>query len=204
MDLALLFGMAGSNNDINVLDRSPVFGRLAEGNAPQISFVLNGHTYTKGYYLADGIYPEWSTFVKTIRLPKDEAEAAFAKAQEACRKDVERAFGVLQARWAIVRHPALTWSRKRLNEVMTCCVIMHNMIVEDERGDPNIFDLDWEGRGDLVEPTTGLSTFEEFLHMHHEIHDGATHKTLQADLVKHMWAHHGNQPLPTAPEAPPI
>ena len=78
------------------------------------------------------------------------------------------------------------------------------MIVEDERGDPNIFDLDWEGRGDLVEPTPGLSTFEEFLHTNHEIHDGATHKTLQADLVKHIWAHRGNQPLPTAPEAPPV
>jgi hypothetical protein len=52
--------------------------------------------------------------------------------QEATWKDVEQGFGVLQARWAIVRHPARTWSLKTMHKVMTCCVIMHNMIVEDE------------------------------------------------------------------------
>jgi hypothetical protein len=53
--------------------------------------------------------------------------------QEATWKDVEQGFGVLQARWAIVRHPARTWTLKTMYKVMTCCVIVHNMIVEDER-----------------------------------------------------------------------
>ncbi|KAK1651543.1 hypothetical protein QYE76_069348 [Lolium multiflorum] len=73
------------------------------------------------------------TLVKTVRNLNSENTRRFAKMQEACRKDVERGFGVLQARWAIFRHPARTWSLKTMHEVMTCCVIMHNMIVENER-----------------------------------------------------------------------
>lgn len=59
-----------------------------------------------GYYLADGIYPEWSTLVKTIPAPRGNKNKYFAQQQERVRKDVERAFGVLQARFAIVRGPA--------------------------------------------------------------------------------------------------
>ncbi|XP_051186503.2 uncharacterized protein [Lolium perenne] len=185
------FGMAGSHNDINVLQRSPVFDRLAYGQSPDVDFEINGHHYTKGYYLADGIYPPWATLVKTIRKPNSEQEARFAKEQEAARKDVERAFGILQARWAIVRHPARAWDVQTLWEVMTACVIMHNMIVEVERDD-SLYDNDWEGQGELVTPQRGPASFQEVLHAHHEIRDLAVHNQLQADLIEHVWQHVGN------------
>jgi hypothetical protein len=58
------------------------------------------------------------------------------KAQEDCRKDVKRAFGVLQQRFAVVRFSAMSWSKDQIWEVMNCCVCLHNMIVEDERKYP--------------------------------------------------------------------
>ena len=89
-----------------MLKQSHIFNDLAEGCAPAIHYSINGHDYTMGYYLADGIYPKWATFVKTIPSPQGQKRKLFAAAQKAYRKKVERAFGVLQAHFAIVHGPA--------------------------------------------------------------------------------------------------
>jgi hypothetical protein len=83
------FGMPGSNNDINVLDRSPFVNDMLRGPSQDLSFIVNGKEYPRYYLLADGIYPAWSCFVQTIHEPGDEKRAHFSKMQEAVRKDVE-------------------------------------------------------------------------------------------------------------------
>jgi hypothetical protein len=128
------FGMLGSCNDINVLQRSPLFAKLANGEAPPMEFQANNHTYKIGYYLADGIYPRWASFMKSIVAPTSMKEVQFHNAQVVARKDVERAFGILQAQFAIVRGSARFWNQNMLWYIMQACVIMHNMIIEDERG----------------------------------------------------------------------
>ena len=52
------FGVAGANNDINVLDNSSLFDDLLNDVAPVAPYEVNGVTFEKGYYLADGIYPQ--------------------------------------------------------------------------------------------------------------------------------------------------
>jgi hypothetical protein len=74
---------------------------------------------------------------------------------------------------------------------MTACVIMHNMIVEVERDD-SLFDNEWDGQGELVTPQGGPISFQDILHVHHEIRDLTVHNQLQANLVEHMWQHVGN------------
>jgi hypothetical protein len=142
-----------------MLHRSPVFSRLTEGTAPQIFYDINGNPYGKGYYLADGIYPSWPAFVKTVCNPADEKCKRFAKEQEAARKGVERAFGVLQSRCAIVRYLVRTWSLERMWNVMTACVIMHNTIVENERDD-SIYDQGWDFQDGLANPAAGVASWE--------------------------------------------
>ncbi|XP_038699066.1 putative nuclease HARBI1 [Tripterygium wilfordii] len=184
------FGMPGSLNDINVLQRSPVFGALANGRAPEANYTINGHQYNMGYYLADGIYPRWSTFVKTIPCPQCPKRKHFAKMQEAARKDVERAFGVLQARFAITRGSARFWDVDTLDDIMTACIILHNMIVEENGGSDHI---DFDG---LTTPPTMSHTqtaeFRSFIQTHRQIRDSSTHSQLQDDLVEHLWARLGS------------
>uniref|UniRef100_A0A803QC24 Uncharacterized protein n=1 Tax=Cannabis sativa TaxID=3483 RepID=A0A803QC24_CANSA len=58
------FGLPGSNNDINVLEASHLFANLTEGIALPANYVIKGKSYNMGYYLADDIYPKWSTLVQ--------------------------------------------------------------------------------------------------------------------------------------------
>ncbi|GJY57254.1 reverse transcriptase domain, reverse transcriptase zinc-binding domain protein [Tanacetum coccineum] len=44
-----------ANNDLNVLYGSPLFDDELADRAPECPFVVNGHTYRKGYYLADEV-----------------------------------------------------------------------------------------------------------------------------------------------------
>ncbi|XP_070666786.1 uncharacterized protein [Malus domestica] len=109
-----------------------VFDELLQGKSPRCTYWVNGTPYEGSYYLAYGIYPKWSTLVKTMPHPYTEKEKHFVKCQEGCRKDVERCFGILQARWAIVRAAAIMFDVEALRYIMMTCIILHNMIVEDE------------------------------------------------------------------------
>ncbi|XP_071683577.1 uncharacterized protein [Lolium perenne] len=165
------FAHHGSHNDINVMQCSNVFQKLVEGNAPPVQFEINDHQYDKGYYLVDGVYPRWSTFVKKIsnHIPVGK-KAWFAQMLEAAKKDVERAFSVLQVRFAIVRYPALTWSKEQMREVMTACVILHNMIMESEQ-EFLVFDIKpYEWMGPLADVDHNVPpAFAAFIVRRHEV-----------------------------------
>ncbi|XP_020266390.1 uncharacterized protein LOC109841871 [Asparagus officinalis] len=197
------FGLPGSLNDINVLERSYVFSGLDEGSVPHISYKVNGRPYDMGYYLADGIYPSWATLVKTIPAPQGNKHRHFAKEQEGARKGVEHAFGVLQSRFAIVRNPARLWDKDNLKHIMMACIIMHNMIVEDERDEHECIRKlrkihDIEEEYDHVDeiPRISLSLERtpiiiEFIANRHRVRDKQMHTQLQEDLVEHLWKKHG-------------
>ena len=84
---------------------------------------------------------KWATFIQFIPISQGPKAVLFAKHQEAVRKDIERAFGVLQARFAIVKNPALVWNKVKIGKIMRTCVILHNMIAEDERDGYTQYDV---------------------------------------------------------------
>ncbi|GJS27601.1 ALP1-like protein [Tanacetum coccineum] len=122
------FGVAGANNDLTVLNNSPLFDDLLDGIDPVAPFECNGVTFEKGYYLADGIYPQWASFVKSFTVASSEKNVLYKRKQEGARKDIERAFGVLQGRWRIISQPARAWTINKLRRVMHTCIILHKLV----------------------------------------------------------------------------
>ena len=128
--------------------------------------------------------------MKTIPAPQGNKRKLFAKKQEAARKDVEQAFGVLQAHFAIVRGPARFWDQKDLWYILTSCIIMHNMIVEDE-GEDIAHDLQFINMGDPIEVSHRSATpLSQYIASQQAMIDRYVHSQLQNDLIEHIWELH--------------
>ncbi|CAL8149741.1 unnamed protein product [Prunus armeniaca] len=126
------FRVAGSQNNLNVLGQSPVFNDVLKVEAPNITYQINNTVYQTGYYLADGIYPRWTTFVKSILNPPI-LEAKIIcflsrRIQERCRK----VFWHPPTSVVDCTEMARMFDEEVLRSIMMTCIIFHNMIVEDE------------------------------------------------------------------------
>ena len=83
-------------------------------------------------------------------------------------------------------------------EIMSACVIMHNMIIGSERDTRKqlIYEV-FDFQGPMAHPQPGVSTqYAKFIAMHREIRDEKMHKQLHDDLVTHLWAVKATKPAP--------
>ncbi|KAL7611013.1 hypothetical protein Lser_V15G11632 [Lactuca serriola] len=165
---------------------SPIFDDLLNGKASDAPFTVNGNEYKYGYYLTDEIYPQYSTFVKAFRRPVEERDNFFKRRQERARKDVERAFGVLKAKWHIVEHTARPLDLETLRYIMYACIIMHNMVVED-KGRNIAHYMPTEPRHVQFQPGT-----TDYLHRVVDIQDANKHRQLREGLTDYIFYGNNN------------
>jgi hypothetical protein len=132
------YGYAGTLNDLNILNLSPLLGRLVDGSFVELEkesgvvpYNISEEEFDKCFLLVDGIYPKYSRFVKGIKEPISPEEATFTTWQESARKDIERAFGFLKGVWQYLDRPIHSHSLIDISARVTTCVILHNMLVSD-------------------------------------------------------------------------
>jgi hypothetical protein len=140
---------------------------------------LSLNEYNMGYYLTYGIYRDYATLVKAIKEKKCAIDKKTSLVHQSSRgncKDIERAFVVLQAWFAIVRGPARFWDKETLVKIMTCCLILHNMILEDER----VLNLPcfYDNIGIQVQPERNHDRLKAFLVAHCSIENAEIHHHL--------------------------
>jgi hypothetical protein len=213
------FGFPGSLNDISIVTRSSFIARHIDGHFPPrgFSYTLNGVERTTPYYLADGIYPEWSIFLQAIKQPLTTKEKLFTTLQESVRKDIERAFGVMHKRWGILRNKSQLWSVEKMARCMYACLILHNLIIESYGLNDLSLDENLRAELDTTEeeihrsydssqhfyPATQDSMvadnidpeFSLFAHLHDEssgIMSPSAWLRLRQESINHIWAARGD------------
>ncbi|GJR36159.1 ALP1-like protein [Tanacetum coccineum] len=178
------FSVDGSNNDINVLYQSSLFNDLKNGQAPEIPFVANGVSYPSRYYLVDGIYSELAPLVKTIPQPAhdDHKRILYKEKQESERKNVERAFGVLNKKWAVLANPTRALKKERIVNMMYTSIILHNMIHKYKKVviSPKRFPEE------AHQPEELLRTDEQMERVMRWIGSSQVHQNLRHDLIEHL------------------
>ncbi|CAI8605890.1 unnamed protein product [Vicia faba] len=108
-------------------------------------------------------------------MPQGDKRKLFAQHQEDGRKDIERAFGVLQSQFVIIRNPTRSWHLDVLKRIIDTCIIPHNMIIEDERatyGDNFNYSYEHLDSDPIVPLDDSNNDFQEFLRRrHHNNHN---------------------------------
>ena len=132
------YGSGGAFNDLNVLALSNLVKMIVDGTmhtlekaAGTVPYIISGEVFDRMFLLVDGIYPRYSRFVPGVKDPLTPDDKSFTAWQEAARKDIERAFGVLQARFHWVASPIKMFEVVDIAKRMKTCLILHNMGVSD-------------------------------------------------------------------------
>ena len=138
------YGYAGTLNDINILNLSPLLESFRDGSFEELEselvpFAIGENAFRYLYILVDGIYPRWSRFVRGIKEPITKEEKIFTSFQESARKDIERAFGVLQAKFQVLARPITLMDTELIGVMVSCCLILHNMCVSDRVMDGDVY-----------------------------------------------------------------
>ena len=204
------FGEPGSLNDLNILEKSTIVGSILNGTMdlrlPQeLHYCINGTVRDYIYFLVDGIYPKWPIFVSTVSdATPGSKDKLFATYQEAVRKDIERAFGVIVKKFDILSRSIRFRRREVIRNVLHTCIILHNMTVirrrkdyvservyyhdaavETVEDDPlSLFgSLQIAPDGSIIQEAIGSRLHQIDAALHNELE----HYGLMYDLKEHIW-----------------
>jgi hypothetical protein len=81
-----------------------------------------------GYIITDGGYQDIACFVDPMHNACGSKEVHWSEFLESVRKDVECCFGILKARFRILRN-GLQYDRDTSNCIVKTCAIIHNMLL---------------------------------------------------------------------------
>jgi hypothetical protein len=111
------------------------------------------------WVLCDGGYHKWRVMQCPLKVQnlfhKDEIE--WARRLESIRKDVECLFGIIKARFRILKLPLLCSGKnghEKAQNIFFACCMLHNMLLEDDKLMDWEEQVDWDGVDGLFDQDT--------------------------------------------------
>jgi hypothetical protein len=101
---------------------------------------------------------------------------------------VECAFGPLKMRFNILAISSRSYSQRTLGLIMRACIILHNMIINDERD--NGYDDNYHIITSVVAPHVNYEapmSLTSILQRETHLTSGLMFLNLQFDLIEHVW-----------------
>jgi hypothetical protein len=152
-------GMYGSTNDITITRYDKFCRDVKQGKVfKDVEFCLTDELETdhkcKGvYFICDGGYPKDSYLINPYGARSYMSEVYWSEWLESVRKDVECTFGVLKARFRILRNGMRFHKKIVVDAVMITCCILHNMLLHCDGLDMSQWanNEDWEN----IDPNAG-------------------------------------------------
>ncbi|XP_026451239.1 uncharacterized protein LOC113351474 [Papaver somniferum] len=137
---------------------------------------------------------QWSTLVKGYRQPPagemGRSYSYFNSKQMNLRKDVERSFGILKRKFAIIFGPYRGLSAREMYKTMLTCIIVHNMVIQETCRNKNWINYQDEDLRPEIIPARGLPA-RNYAQMTSHIENRTLYNRLREDLIKNLWAEFG-------------
>ncbi|XP_026439191.1 uncharacterized protein LOC113337827 [Papaver somniferum] len=99
----------------------------------------------------------------------------------AARKDVERAFGILKRKFAIICSPCRGLSAREMHKPMLTCIILHNMVIQEARRDSEWINYEDEYLRPEIQPQRGVPA-RNYAQMTNNIQNQNLYDNLRDDL----------------------
>jgi hypothetical protein len=127
-------------------------------------------------------------FMKGVPVPQQEKHQFFSMKQASVKKDVEWAFGLLKKMFNILVIPDWSYSQRTLDLIMRAYIILHNMIIDDERDDN--YDDNYHTVTSVVAPPVifkASASLTTILQRETHLTSVLMFLNLQSDLIEHVW-----------------
>lgn len=101
-------------------------------------------------------------------------------------KEPYNKFGVVLAKsWGIVKQPARSWHLDRVHTIVMACILLQNMIIEDDREEEH--EDFWMDASPSVVVQRGRMPWRDFLAVTRDVEGANNWNTLKNDLIEKLW-----------------